>query len=91
MSDVRDNESFKHNTKGLQILYSYSLDSISNFQEKEGHAKVYLDWISPVKTISMAIYNYIKSVLFVSMYVGICKYVLCKMKNFRNKIDGKHI
>ncbi|CAD8112016.1 unnamed protein product [Paramecium sonneborni] len=42
----------------------------------------------PVKTISVAVYNYGKSVLFVSLYVAICKYALCKLKNIRQKVDG---
>jgi len=32
--------------------------------------------------------GYLKSVLFVSLYVASCKYFLCKLKNIRGKIDG---
>mmetsp|Transcript_10482 Transcript_10482/g.932 ORF Transcript_10482/g.932 Transcript_10482/m.932 type:complete len:115 (+) Transcript_10482:252-596(+) len=43
---------------------------------------------SPVSTLKTAAWNYFKSVMFMASYVGILKYMLCKTKNFRGKIDG---
>ena len=42
----------------------------------------------PVKTIGYTLLNYLKSVCFMSLYVCILKYSLCKTKNIRNKVDG---
>lgn len=43
---------------------------------------------SPKKTLGHALYNYLKSVVFISLYVAICKYSICKLKNIRGVIDG---
>lgn len=43
---------------------------------------------NPGKTLGLAFYHYIKSVAFIALYVALCKYFLCKLKNLRGKMDG---
>ena len=43
----------------------------------------------PGKTLGYTIFNYLKSVCFMSLYVGILKYSLCKTKNIRHAVDGR--
>jgi hypothetical protein len=42
----------------------------------------------PGKTLGHTIVSYLKSVCFMSLYVCILKYSLCKTKNFRHAVDG---
>lgn len=45
----------------------------------------------PGSTLLHTLLNYLKSVCFMSLYVGILKYSLCKTKNLRHAVDGKTI
>jgi len=42
----------------------------------------------PVKTMKRVIIKYIKSLIFMGSFVASLKYMLCKTKNFRGKVDG---
>jgi len=42
----------------------------------------------PTKTITKATISYVKSICFMSTYIAILKYTLCKAKNIRGRIDG---
>ena len=44
--------------------------------------------LSPTKTITKATISYVKSICFMSTYIAILKYTLCKAKNIRGRIDG---
>ena len=39
-------------------------------------------------TVSHSLKNYIKSLLFIATFVGVCKYCFCKAKNIRGVADG---
>lgn len=43
----------------------------------------------PIPTLKHALWNYIKSLMFMASYVGALKYLLCFTKNVRGTIDGK--
>lgn len=44
----------------------------------------------PLKTLKYTLINYLKSVCFMSLYVCILKFSMCKTKNIRRKVDGNY-
>ena len=48
----------------------------------------YIKIFRPGKTLGYTLLGYLKSVAFMSLYVAILKYSLCKSKNLRHIVDG---
>lgn len=42
----------------------------------------------PLQTLGKAVYHYVKSLLFISLFVATIRYLLCKLKNWRHVSDG---